>query len=246
MDRLRPGDRLASIPAATWNNFVDAAEFVREQRTFGAAAGLAAGSSFGLVPIRNDSGSDRTQFQILRPSGFLFTPSQNPRGFKNAPALIGSAPTADETERFVILQEPIRAGEVGRGLILGTTAVQIEVIDEDDDYASSISANCEILRSQPYGSTWIAYKESGTGTKWAYVVHGIQGSQFLLGKTAASHAKGTTGTINVYRGTTAGSETFTGGDTLSIYNRFGDIASGKWVIACRFQRLWHIICAECA
>lgn len=48
-----------------------------------------------------------------------------------------------------------------------------------------------------------------------------------IGKTNASHAKGASGTINLYTGT-LGSETSLG-SSITAWNRYADVASGKWV-----------------
>jgi hypothetical protein len=234
-----------NIPAATFNAFIDAAEYVRRQQQRQTVDPLVNLTTVGIVPIRNSSGADRSRFDVLGITGIVWTPTDNLDGFKNQPVLVGAAPTATELEKFVVLQEPVANGKIGRGLLVGATPVQIDIKDATDDYADVISGDATKLRSQPYGSAWIAYKESGTGVKWAFVVPGVQGSQLLLGKTSASHSKGASGTINVYRGATAGSESFTSGDTVLAWNHFADLASGKWVICARLQRNWRIIVGEC-
>lgn len=242
--RVSPGQRIESIPAAMFNGWQDAAEFTRQQRVFAANVGSGSGEA-GIVRIRNDSGSDVDRFGILGLAGIVFTPDDNADAFKTSPVLKGITPTAAELERFVILQEPVSADQIGRGLLLGISAVEIDVVHEDDDYADVIAGDATKLRSQPYGASWIAYKEAGTGTKWAFVVHGIPGSQFVFGKTAAAIAKGASGTINVYRGNTAFSEAWTSSTTITASNHFGDVASGKWALCCRLQRNFRIIAAEC-
>jgi hypothetical protein len=52
--------------------------------------------------------------------------------------------------------------------------------------------------------------------------------------------------VNVYRGTTKGSESFTGGDVIAnVYNRFANLASGKWVLCLRIQGGWELVAGEC-
>jgi len=242
--KVRAGQPL-HIPAATFNAFIDAAEFVRRQQQRQTVDPLLGLSALGIVPVKNSSGADRSRFDVLGITGILWTPTDNLSGFKNQPVLTGAVPTASDLEKFVVLQEPAGAGKIGRGIIVGATPVLIDVRDATDDYADVIAGDAGKLRSQPYGSAWIAYKESGTGTKWAYIVQGVQGSQFVLGKTAAAHNKGASGTINVYRGGTAGSESFTAGDTITAWNHFANLESGKWVICARIQRNWRLIAAEC-
>jgi hypothetical protein len=244
--KISPGEVLPGLPARPWNDMLDmlsewkAGDFDKTDPTIALPRGA------GIISIRNDTGSELPRFSILGITGFLITPDDNLQQFKNRPVLKGDAPAATDLERFVITQEPCRADGVCLAMLLGMTAVQIDVVDETDDYADITTGNFQRLQSQPYGSAWIVYKESGTGTKWGLVVHGVQGSQFVLGKTNAAHAKGASGTINVYRGTTAGSEAFTGSKTISAWNRFADVASGKWVLCVRLQRVWHLVAAECA
>ncbi len=65
----------------------------------------------------------------------------------------------------------------------------------------------------------------------------------VVGKTDSSHAKAASGTISVYGGTPL-SEVDT---TLNItaYNKFADVASGKWVVCAYIRRAWYIISGEC-
>ena len=72
------------------------------------------------------------------------------------------------------------------------------------------------------------------------------GSLILIGQTTVSHSKGATQTVNIFRGSTKGSETFTSGDTVQAYLRFGGpISAGKWVAVAFINNGWEIICAEC-
>lgn len=68
----------------------------------------------------------------------------------------------------------------------------------------------------------------------------------VIGKTDAAHNKGATGTISVYKGSSSGGYSLTDtGENISAYNRFGNIASGRWVAVKRFVHGWEIISAEC-
>ena len=71
--------------------------------------------------------------------------------------------------------------------------------------------------------------------------HGLK----LLGKTAASHAKGASGTIDVWAGKTMGSESVVTGVTVSAWNRFAALDSGKWVHAEVVGADWELSAAEC-
>lgn len=68
----------------------------------------------------------------------------------------------------------------------------------------------------------------------------------FVGKTDAAHAKGGTGTISIYAGT-LGSETDTTVNMPNVFNRFADVASGKWV-RCDWNGQsndWELVAAEC-
>ena len=69
--------------------------------------------------------------------------------------------------------------------------------------------------------------------------------QFRIGKTAAAIAKGASGTVNVYWGTTKGSETWDSVETITAYNRFADVGSGKWVHCIFLLGGWELSAAEC-
>jgi hypothetical protein len=65
----------------------------------------------------------------------------------------------------------------------------------------------------------------------------------LIGKTNGAISKGTSGTVKVYIGT-PGSEVDSG-LTVAAYNRFGDVADGKWV-ECGWNGFgWYLTAAEC-
>ena len=67
----------------------------------------------------------------------------------------------------------------------------------------------------------------------------------VLVKTDASHAKGATGTVSIYSGTTKGSETDTGLNLTGVYNRFATLASGKWALAFPVDAGWELWAGEC-
>lgn len=68
----------------------------------------------------------------------------------------------------------------------------------------------------------------------------------FVGKTDAAHNKGATGAVSIYTGT-LGSETDTGVNMTGVYNRFANVASGKWV-RCEWNGAlsdWELTAAEC-
>ena len=70
-------------------------------------------------------------------------------------------------------------------------------------------------------------------------------SDAVLCKTTASWAKGSSATLQVWAGQ-PGSEVNTG-TTLTAYNRYATIASGKWVTVMLHRHgYYYVVAAECS
>lgn len=82
---------------------------------------------------------------------------------------------------------------------------------------------------------------SGATSKTLAVQHIVN---HVLGKTNASHAKSASGTVNLYTGT-LGSETQVTSMTVTAYNRFAAVASGKWVHCSWVNGGFDLSAAEC-
>ncbi|MBI5724850.1 MAG: hypothetical protein HZA50_12895 [Planctomycetes bacterium] len=159
------------IPAAAYNAFVDAAVAVRNSANDQGQASRQAARQSGVILVRNDSGSDRSRFDILGISGPLFTPTDDVDSFKNnQPALAGTTPNSDNHKgKFVILLEPVESGKIGRAIIDGLAIAKINVTDATHLFAEVNNGDCSMLKSIQSGTARIVWKESGTGQKWALV-----------------------------------------------------------------------------
>lgn len=80
-----------------------------------------------------------------------------------------------------------------------------------------------------------ASRVNSTPLQWDYA---------QIGKTDAAHVKGENGTISIYSGTAADSLTDTG-ENVTAYNRFGNIASDKFVFVWTMPWGYEITAAEC-
>jgi hypothetical protein len=168
LKKVKPGDPLV-IPASTFNTFVDVAgDFLRRQHQQG-QTGTPAGRQSGIVLVKNTSGADRNRFDILGVDGVVIAPADNLDGFKNQVALVGVTPASSHAGRFVILQEPIVAGEVGLAVAAGVCPVKVNVAAESDTLAEAVTGDAGKLASGATGSAIILWKETGTGVKWAVV-----------------------------------------------------------------------------
>jgi hypothetical protein len=66
----------------------------------------------------------------------------------------------------------------------------------------------------------------------------------LIGKTNATHNKNASGTINLHQGA-AGSEALISSLTVTAFNKFANVASGKWVTVEWINGQWYLTSAEC-
>lgn len=90
------------------------------------------------------------------------------------------------------------------------------------------------------------YAEIDPSWQLGNVQSGEARKPIVIGKTDGAHNKGATGVISVYKGSSGGGYTLTDtGENITVYNRYGNIASGKWVAVRRFIHGWEIISAEC-
>ena len=89
-------------------------------------------------------------------------------------ALNGVVPIEDtHSGNFVILQEPLKDGDIGSGLISGVCPVSIDVSNSTHKFADVAEGQTANLKSGPFGAAQILWKESGTGLKWAVVQMGL-------------------------------------------------------------------------
>ena len=65
-----------------------------------------------------------------------------------------------------------------------------------------------------------------------------------VAKTTTTHDKGQSEDVDFYSGSTKGSETATG-VTVSAYNRFADLATGKWCFVEFIDGGWGLYSGEC-
>lgn len=151
--RIRQGERF--IPSASgWNAAMEAAEaYQRDRQTL--AVGSVADSRSQLIYIRNDSGADREQFDILGVNGTVISPAENENEFSANPYLVGVNPAARHIGNFAILQEPIPAGKFGRALVAGWSHVRIK--PGSGSFAEIIAGDATQLQQGSSGSAQILY-----------------------------------------------------------------------------------------
>ena len=177
LQRVRSGQPLR-FPAAAYNAFAEATEDYQRRKGRQGGGPLSEPLPAGIVLVQNNSGADLPAFSILTINGLLFalfdSEGHDVGGldeFKFHFALNGQAPDADHPGNFVVLQEPIPAGELGRAMVAGVTPVQVTIKNEGDQYAEVRSDGEEgwDFLSGSVGSAQILWHEAGTGVQWSLV-----------------------------------------------------------------------------
>ncbi len=236
-DHVSPGGTLRSVPAPVWNAMLDAAKAYR-QGGQGFAAGPGRDRAGGPVLVRNDSGEDCAQFDVLGIDGVVIAPADNESEFRQRVALAGIIPSADDHwGRFVVLQEPIPNGGCGLGMVTGATVARVDVQNANDWYADVADGNRTQLKSAAdYGAARLLWKEAGTGTKWAVVRLGAYRNQAdfwaeITGATDLGNNRWSYSFKQKYKnGAGYGAwADWDGGVTGTAYNSIEDMNSGSGV-----------------
>ncbi len=133
-----------------------------------------------VVKVSNTSGADRNAGEILGVGGIVLpNPTSTPTdpqtsNFFYDPILNGAEPTtADDFGNFVVCLEPIANNAVGRAVISGLCAVQVNLINNSDGFADVTNNDSTQLTSGPIGSASIVVVPgSGTGKQLVLAIVG--------------------------------------------------------------------------
>lgn len=170
--RFTPGEKANQIPGRTWNRLVDGEE--RDSRRGPPSVRGPEGGSEGENPsparvlIKNDSGSDAPTGGVLKLTGVVHEPADEPGCEYSGPIFTGDTPAANE-QHVAILSEPIADGFLGWGVIPNAAWAKVNVSDEDHEFAQPKASVAELVSSASVGFP-IIWKELGTGAdKWAVI-----------------------------------------------------------------------------
>lgn len=165
---VSPGQTL-SISAGDYNAMLDAARSHRAQlmlKVDESAAQLPA----GVILVRNASASDRDFLDVLAVDVPLILPTDSLNEWRSRVAFSCIDPGSSHAGRYVVLQEPIPAGKMGRAMIIGVTPVNLDVTADTDRFAEIAVGISTSLKTGTSGSARILWKESGTGAKRGVVM----------------------------------------------------------------------------
>lgn len=155
-----------SMPAATFNAFVDAAA-AHQQGQDVASRYETDFRQASIISVKNETGSDQSRFACLGIDAPIILPSDDEAEFANRVAIRGTTPADDDHSdgRFVILLEPLAANAIGRAFAAGVCPAKLLVEDteaEEHNFAD-INDGTTQLAAKPVGPATILWKEDVTG-----------------------------------------------------------------------------------
>jgi len=140
----------------------------------------------GIIQVKNSSGADRNQCEVLGIDVPNTLPTDDLPTFQGGVSVNAVTPVAaNHTAKFAILLEPIKAGAIGLACAAGVAPVQVNVVSATDTYADVNDGTATSLRSGSSGAARILWKDSGTGIKWAIVRIGPAASKGTASNPAA-------------------------------------------------------------
>ena len=181
MEKVHQGEAV-SIKAATWNSFLDAADFARRARRLVGAQAVPSGFGGNMVYVRNKCGETIPRFGAVVLADAVIPHDAaseelecDTPAFDGVPADGGEeSESEEEAEKevrpFAVAVEPIENGEIGRALALGVTPAKVEIVHEEDLCAEPVPGSTSgAMRSTNVGYARIVWKEDGTGEKWCFL-----------------------------------------------------------------------------
>ena len=237
MEKVKAGDTVV-IKASTWNAFIDAANWTKEQRQNQLGKGLRSGVGTGIVLIKNAEGEQRDRFAALVLSDIAIPPNVNEDEFVSCtPVFVGQKMTEEREGRpYAILLQPLQAGEIGRAMVLGITPAKVTIQDAEDEYAvPTPGSSTGALQSDATGVARIIWKAGGSGSQWCILQLGGAGGGTGGEKAYMCHVE--SGSVKAgYRvtvypnGRDDSSGTFGGVIYLPDLALDADLPSGTWLI----------------
>jgi hypothetical protein len=173
--KVQEGQRVNPISMVTWNGFVDAARDFRARQLGNATNGPNITRRADIVKVLNNTGDDVDRYGILGLDEPIILPVDNLTSAIQEPTFNGVIPAAEHKDRFAIMLEPTKDGQIGRGYVSGVCWVQVDIRDVDHRAADAKVDEVAALTSKGDGAVQILWKESdteygySTGLQWAIV-----------------------------------------------------------------------------
>jgi len=180
LTKVQPGMPL-QIPARAYNAFVDAALDHQRRQLSTTADAQRDREPANVVLVRNESGADRSRFDILGITGPIITRADNAASFQSRIALRGETPTAVHAGRFVVLVDALPDGGIGRAYLSGACLVRVRMQDEAHTAADIEEGDASQLASGESGAASLLWVEPvaqrvDPAIAWALIRFGGGGS----------------------------------------------------------------------
>ena len=164
MNKVQTGDPI-QIKAATWNSFIDAAEYVKNLQSDQRGGALSNGNYSGVVLLKNGESTLFPRFSAMAITDVLIRPDAN------EPEFTGKCPA------FLGRKVPVDAGKIGRALLLGIVPAKVSILDPEHKFAEPMIGNASgAMQSAENGVARILWKAGNTGTQWCMLQLGGAGS----------------------------------------------------------------------
>lgn len=239
MEKVRSGEQVV-IRASTWNAFIDAANYAKEQRQNQRGRGIRSGVGAGVVLVKNAEAETRDRFTALVLDDIAVPPKVNEDEFLScAPVFIGQRMTdGREGKPYAILLEPLAKDQIGRAMVLGIVPAKVTVNDADDQYAvPTPGSSSGALESASTGVARIVWKAGGTGSQWCLLQLGGAGGgsggdrAYMCKVNGGSASAGYQ--VTVYPNGRDGKDTESGVLYLPDLALGSELPSGTWIIGHR-------------
>lgn len=192
-DKVSAGQKLSASPlrkASVINDVMDTIAFVKQQQMGGGGDMIRGIRHTDIVKIRNDSGGDLVAGRVLQLGGYLYD-EMNRRN------ILFEADTPEDEERFAILGEPIKSGEIGIAHVSGVCIAVVNVTDIEHTRATPENGET-VLKSGGGGPIRILSELEETGEQEVAVLIDFAGPSLApftltedIGATTSGEASAT-------------------------------------------------------
>jgi len=167
LEKVQPGQPWQ--PNAPFHNA--AVETIRTVRDF--LVGNSPGRNIynpSIAMVRNDSGGDRDQHDVLGIGDSLVDPATRLNQFKTQRRVKGLMPSCHHWGKLAILIRPLKEEKIGPAIVAGLSAARIRMNHAEDDYAEICPGDPAILESCTGGGSCKIKQVAGTsGVQWGIV-----------------------------------------------------------------------------
>lgn len=153
LQRLTPGKSLEALDSSTWNSFVDATNFYKQNRQNQTLGQKKAPGTDNIAIVRNDSGSDLEAFTPVILDSLINIPSSDGQPLlADGPVFSAKKAASDNlTKPSAILLDAIKNGKVGKVMVSGCSIIRLKLNSATDEFADlKETGSLESGASGPY------------------------------------------------------------------------------------------------